>query len=68
MQAHPLTSELITGHCMQVAVAQVDSHEFFRQLQAAKAVLVYLKSAPGLPSHQDLAASLQHQKPVDDWL
>ena len=49
-------------------MAEVDSHEFFRQLQAARAVLVYLKTAPGLPSHKDLAASLQHQKPVDDWL
>ena len=46
----------------------MDSHDFFRQLQAAKAVMVFLKSAPGLPSHKDLAASLQHQKPVDDWM
>ena len=49
-------------------VAEVDSHTFFRQLQAANAVLVYLRKGPGLPSHADLATSLREQRPLEDML
>ena len=53
---------------MQAVVAEVDSHPFFQQLQACRAVMVYLKKGPGLPSHADLATSLRQKEPIEDRL